>query len=117
MSVNYIEGIVVFYKGSELAEMSKKASAYHGERAESYRKLASEFRKLKQGELQGLSAEAQIYSMKSGGGRDPGTQAEEESARHERQKRLHDHLAAHYDTEAKYGLTISDLTTYGLSPH
>jgi hypothetical protein len=116
MSKDYIEGIVVFYMGDELVKMSESAAKYHAEKSEGFRKLAKEFEKLKGGETRDLSPEALVYNMKSGSSHrgDPVQSANDDAATHERKKRLHTALAAHYDKNSRYGLTINDLSLYGL---
>ena len=116
MSKDYIEGIVVFYMGAELVKMSEDASKYHAEKAEGLRKIAKEYEKLKDGESRDLSPEAMVYNMKSGSSHrgDPVQSAKDDAAAHERKKRLHLALAAHYDKNARYGLQLADLHLYGL---
>lgn len=115
MKKEYIEGMVVFYKGTELVALSDKAVKYHDEKAKSYRKIAADIDIVRKGENANLSSETSFYNAKSTSmGFDPVLQAENDASAHERKKRFHEQLRDHYDPDALYGLQISELGIYGL---
>ncbi len=109
-----VKGLVVFVRGSELIEMSHKSVEYHTARISELEKKIEEMRRLLSEAREHL--EASGYSGKvsnSYGVKDPVEDLQASLNIHTHRKRNHEFLAAHYNGEATYELSLNDLSIYG----